>query len=250
MLNIWFYSLVSVFLVSLISLIGLAAFSIRIEILKKILLYMVSFSAGGLFGDAFIHLLPEAFEKLGFSLEISIFLIFGIFFSFILEKFIRWRHCHIPTTEEHPHPFAFMNLFGDALHNFIDGLIIGASYLASIPVGIATTLAVIMHEIPQEIGDFSVLVYGGFSRIKALFFNFLTALSSFLGAISALLLGTYINNVIHLLISFAGGTFIYIAGSDLIPEMHKEVELRASIIQLVMFLLGIGVMFSLLILSQ
>jgi zinc and cadmium transporter len=250
MLNIWFYSLVSVFLVSLISLIGLAAFSIRIEILKKILLYMVSFSAGGLFGDAFIHLLPEAFEKFGFSLEISIFLIFGIFFSFILEKFIRWRHCHIPTTEEHPHPFAFMNLFGDALHNFIDGLIIGASYLASIPVGIATTLAVIMHEIPQEIGDFSVLVYGGFSRIKALFFNFLTALSSFLGAISALLLGTYINNVIPLLISFAGGTFIYIAGSDLIPEMHKEVELRASIVQLIMFLLGISVMFSLLILSQ
>lgn len=248
MANIWLYSLVSVLIVSLISFVGILTLSINTKKLKKILLYMVSFSAGALFGDAFIHLLPEIIEEVGFGLNISIYVMFGIGFSFIIEKFIHWRHCHI-TSEEHVHPFALMNLFGDGVHNFIDGIIIGASYLVSIPVGIATTLAVIFHELPQEIGDFGVLLHGGFSKSKALFFNFITALTAVFGAVFALVLSSFVENITTFLIPFSAGTFIYIAGSDLIPELHKEVRVDKSLLQLIAIVLGVLVMLSLLLLE-
>lgn len=249
MLDVWFYSLVSVLIVSLISFVGLLTISIKVEKLKKILLYMVSFSAGALFGDAFIHLLPDVIEEVGFGLNISIYVMLGIGFSFIIEKFIHWRHCHIPTSKDHIHPFAMMNLFGDAVHNFIDGLIIGASYLASIPVGIATTIAVVLHELPQEIGDFGVLLHGGFSKSKALFYNFLTALTAVAGAIVALLASFYVKDMTTFLLPFAAGTFIYIAGSDLIPELHKEVKAEKSLLQFVAIVLGVVVMLLLLFLE-
>ena len=210
---------------------------------------MVSFSAGALFGDAFIHLLPDVIEEVGFGLNISLYVMFGIGFSFIIEKFIHWRHCHIPTSKDHLHPFAMMNLFGDAVHNFIDGLIIAASYLASIPVGIATTIAVVLHELPQEIGDFGVLLHGGFSKSKALFFNFITALTAVAGAIVALLASFYVKDMTTFLLPFAAGTFIYIAGSDLIPELHKEVEVEKSLLQFAAIVLGVVVMLLLLFLE-
>src|SRR3989338_2747586 len=249
MANIWLYSLTSVFIVSLMSFVGVLTLSIKTERLKKILLYLVSFSAGALFGDAFIHLLPEIVEKSGFGLNISLYLMLGIGISFIIEKFIHWRHCHLPNTKDHVHPFAMMNLFGDCIHNFIDGLIIGASYLASVPVGIATTLAVIFHELPQEIGDFGVLLHGGFSKAKALFFNFVTALTAVFGAAISLLISPYVENITTFLIPFAAGTFIYIAGSDLIPELHKEVKVERSLLQLIAIALGVLVMLSLLLLE-
>jgi|TARA_Y100000310_G_scaffold341861_1_gene442560 zinc and cadmium transporter len=249
MLDIWIYSLISVIIVSLISFVGILTISIKADKLNKILLYMVSFSAGALFGDAFIHLLPEVVEETGFSLGISFYLMFGIAFSFIVEKFIHWRHCHIPTSKEHVHPFAMMNLFGDAVHNFIDGVIIGASYLVSIPVGIATTIAVILHELPQEIGDFGVLLYGGFSKWKALFFNFITALTAVFGAVVSLLISLYVENITTVLVPFAAGTFIYIAGSDLIPELHKEVEVKKSLLQFIAIVFGVLVMLALLVLG-
>ena len=155
----------------------------------------------------------------------------------------------MPTTEDHPHPLALMNIVGDATHNFIDGLIIAGSYLVSIPVGIATTLAVIFHEIPQEIGDFGVLLHGGFSKQKALMFNFLSALTAILGAVVALLISSFVENITIFLAPFAAGIFIYIAGTDLIPELHKEVEVKKSFIQLLWFVLGIGVMLALLLLE-
>ena len=248
--DVWLYSLASVVIVSLISMVGVLTFSLKEEYLKRILLYLVSFSAGWLFGDAFIHLIPEAVEEGGFSIQISVLTLFGIIFSFVVEKFLQWRHCHIPTSEEHPHSFAYMNLFGDAVHNFIDGLIIGGSYLAGMPLGIATTLAVIFHEIPQEIGDFGVLIYGGFHRSKAIFFNFSTALTAILGAIVALSLGFLIQDFVPLLIPFAAGNFIYIAGSDLIPELHRdESSLQKSALELVAFVLGVLVLFSLTLLE-
>ena len=249
MMDIWVYSLVSVLVVSLISFAGILTLSIKVDKLKKILLYLVSFSAGALFGDVFIHLLPEAVEESGFGLNVSIYLMLGIAFSFIAEKFIHWRHCHIPTSKDHVHPFAMMNLFGDAVHNFIDGMIIAASYLASIPVGIATTIAVILHELPQEIGDFGVLLHGGFSKSKALFFNFVTALTAILGAVVSLVLSSYVENITVFLIPFAAGTFIYIAGSDLIPELHKEVRAEKSLLQFVAIVLGVLVMLALLFLG-
>src|SRR3989344_1270030 len=183
MIQEFLYALVSVFIVSAVSLIGVITLSLNIEILKKVILYFVSFSVGALLGDVFIHLLPEIVEENGFGLNISMYILLGILVSFVMEKIIHWRHCHHPTAKKHPHPFAVMNLIGDFVHNFIDGLIIGASYIISIPVGIATTIAVVLHEIPQEIGDFGILIHGGFSKGKALFLNFVTALSSVLGAV-------------------------------------------------------------------
>lgn len=249
MLNTWFYSLGSVVLVSLVSLVGILTLSLKDQRLKKILLLFVSFSAGALFGDAFIHLIPETVEAHGFSTNTSISILSGIALSFLVEKIIHWRHSHTSAKADHVHPFALMNLFGDGLHNFIDGLAIGASYLVSIPIGLATTLAVILHEIPQEFGDFGVLVHGGFSKHKALFFNLLTALTSVFGAVVALVINTYTENLTTFLLPFAAGGFIYIAGSDLIPELHKEIQPKKSFLQLVGFIGGILTMLSLLLLN-
>ena len=248
--SVWFYGLTSVVFVSLISLLGVLAFWLQRESSKNALLYLVSFSAGGLFGDTFIHLIPEAVSESGFGTHVSMYILLGIIISFIIEKLLQWRHCHIPTSEEHPHSFAYMNLLGDGVHNFIDGLIIGGSYLVSIPVGIATTVAVTLHEIPQEIGDFGVLVYGGFSKSRAILFNLATALTAILGTLVALSLGGLAQNFTPFIIPFAAGNFIYIAGSDLIPELRREEPgLGKSILQIVAFTLGVLMLFSLVFLE-
>jgi zinc and cadmium transporter len=248
MLSVWLYSLVSVFLVSLVAIVGLITLSIGADKLKKILIYFISFSAGALFGDAFIHLLPEIAED-GIALGVSLSIIFGVVLFFSLEKVVHWRHCHMPVTKTHVHPFAYMNLLGDALHNFIDGLIIAASYMVSIPAGIATTIAVLLHEIPQEIGDFGILVYAGFSKKKALLMNFFTALTAVAGVIVALLLSSWFAGVEMYFVALAIGGFLYIAGSDLIPELHKETRVAISLIQILTFILGVTVMMALLLLE-
>jgi len=238
----WIYSVVSVFLISLVSLIGVLALSLNRDRLAKLTLFLVSLAVGGLFGDAFIHLLPESFQELGTNLSVSLYVISGILIFFVLEKFLRWRHCHIPTSEEHMHPLATINLVGDAVHNLIDGMLVGASYMVSLPIGIATTLAVIMHEIPQEVGDFGVLIHAGLSVKKALALNFLSALTAMLGVILAIVLGSEIEGFSLSLLPIAAGGFLYIAGSDLIPELHHEVKVLRSLLQFVMILLGVGVM--------
>lgn len=249
MFEIWLYVLVSVLVVSLISFIGIFTFSLKVEKLRKILIYFVAFSAGALFAGAFLHLIPEVVEKTGFNLRIPLFILLGIILFFIIEKIVCWNHCHIPITKGHVHSFAIMNLVGDVFHNFLDGLIIAASYLVSIPLGITTTLAVVLHEIPQEISDFGILLHGGFSKKKALLINFATALTAVLGAVIGLLLSGFINGVEFILVPIAAGGFIYIAGSDLIPELHKEFQLKKSIWQLIVFILGILVMVGLLFLE-
>lgn len=246
---IWAYSIVSVFLVSLVSLAGVFTLSIETKKLYKYLVFLVSFAAGTLMGDAFIHLIPEAYESGTDELLVSIYILSGIFTFFVLEKMIHWRHCHEEPCDQHPHPFSYVILFGDTVHNFMDGLVIAASYLASVPLGIATTVAVLFHEIPQEIGDFGSLIYGGFSRKKALFFNFLTALSSVIGAIFVLSLDFKTELLTDFLIPFAAGGFIYIAGTDLIPEINKHNQIKKGIGQLLMFVLGIGMMLALLFLE-
>ena len=252
MLDIWMWSICSVIVISLISFIGILTLSLKGNSLIRVLIYLVSFSAGALIGDAFIHLLPEATAE-GFGLGISFSVILGIGAFFSLEKLVRWRHCHLPSTKDHPHTFAYMNLVGDAVHNLIDGLIIAASYLASIPVGIATTIAVLFHEIPQEMGDFGVLIHGGFKTRKALLVNFLTALTAVLGVIIALLISGLFENIEAWLLAFAAGGFIYIALSDLVPELHNKNVCdrfsRDAIYQLVFFILGIMVMYSLVFLE-
>ncbi len=244
--SVWFYSLLSVLIVSSVSLLGVLTISLKVEVLKKLMIYMISFSAGALLGDAFLHLLPELVEETGFTPMIGVYVLVGIGFSFFVEKIIHWRHCHHPTTKEHKHPFAWMNLFGDAVHNFIDGMIIAAAYLVDFNLGVATTLAVVMHEIPQEIGDFGVLIAGGFSKGKALLLNFLTALVSVLGAVVVLSVGGSSPEIIHFLVPFAVGGFIYIAAADLIPELHKETNVAKSICQFFWFVVGVAVMWGLL----
>lgn len=252
-MSIIFYTILSVFAISAISLIGLLSLPVSKKNLGKFLLYFVSFAAGALFGDVFIHLLPEAAEA-GLTLRLSLYVLSGLVASFFIERVIHWHHCHASNghhdeCDHHEEPFAYMNLFGDAIHNFIDGLIIGGSYLISIPIGFATTIAVVLHEIPQEIGDFGVLLHSGFSRKKALFYNFLVSLSAFLGAAISLIMGAKSESFSTFLIPFAAGSFIYIAGSDLVPELHKEKVISKSILQLFFFLLGILIMSLLLFLE-
>ncbi len=211
--------------------------------LKKLIFIMVSFAVGGLLGDAFIHLIPESIEQLGSSASACFFVLVGMILFFILEKFILWRHCHIPTSKDHPHPVVFMNIIGDGVHNMFDGLAIGASYIISLPVGVATTLAVILHEIPQEIGDFGILVHGGLSPWRALFFNLVSALFAVIGAVIALSVGPHLKEALAALLPITAGGFIYMAGSDLIPSLHDQKEFPKAWLQLVFMLFGISIMF-------
>jgi zinc and cadmium transporter len=234
--------LVSVVLVSLLSLVGVAFISISEPRLKQIIFVMVSLAVGSLFGDAFIHLLPEAFEKFEAKVEATLYVLTGIFLFFILEKFLLWRHQHTLQTSHPIHAVGYMNLFADGVHNFIDGTIIGASYLISLPVGIATTLAVIFHEIPHELGNFFVLLYAGFTKTRALFFNFLTGLFAILGTFVALSVGSKVEHFSLLMLPLAAGGFIYIAGSDLVPELNKEIGVSKSLVQLAAIATGVGLM--------
>lgn len=246
----WAYTLISVLAVSCVSMVGVITLSFTLEKIRNLLFLLVSFAAGALLGDAFLHLLPEVIEQVG-GLERthSLYILGGIALFFVVEKIIHWRHCHEPAAENHIHPFAITNLVGDAVHNFIDGIVIGASYIVSIPLGIATTLAVIFHEIPQEISDFGVLVHGGFTKTQALVVNFISALTAIFGAIVALSLGALAQDIVIPMLSLTVGIFIYIAGADLIPELHKELKAHRSLAQFAAFLAGIGVMFALLFLE-
>ncbi len=265
MLSVWFYATLSILVISLASFVGVFTMGINSVKMKKILIYFISFSAGALFGDAFIHLFPEIIDTWGFSLEISAYLLVGILIFFILEKIVHFQqyHCHgdeccenelvqsphKSKNKKHVHSFAFMSLIGSSMHNFIDGTIIAASYLVNFQLGLATSIAVFLHEIPHELGDFSILVHGGFSKGRALFLNFISALVSLLGAIFTFLLSSYIPNLQMILVPIATGGFIYVAGSDLIPELHKVGGLKTSIIQVLTFILGILVMASMLLLE-
>ncbi len=241
-MNIYLLSIIATFIVSFISLIGIFTLSIKTEKLKTFLIYLVSFSAGALFGDVFFHLLPESAEN-GLSINTSIIVLSGILLSFFTEKIICWRHCHLPIQKDHIHRFAYMNLFGDFIHNIIDGLTIGASFLTSKTIGIATSLAVIFHEIPQEIGDFGVLIHGGFRKFQALRLNFYTALTAFIGLFISFFLYSKVKHINQILIPLAAGNFIYIAGSDLIPELHKETSFKKSLLQFFFFISGVFIMY-------
>ncbi|MHB9155554.1 MAG: ZIP family metal transporter, partial [Endomicrobiales bacterium] len=180
-IHTWLYTIVSVVIVSLISLIGVFTFSMREERLKKLLLVFVSFAVGALYGDAFIHLLPETFRTLGMGLAPSLYVMGGILLFFFIEKAIRWSQTVIVTPAPGVHPMVPLIILIDGVHNFIDGMVIGASFGVSVPIGITTSLAVIFHEIPHEVSDFAILVHGGLSVRRALLFNFLSALTAVLG---------------------------------------------------------------------
>jgi len=227
----------STFIVSAVSLAGIVTLAIKKDLLAKILFGLVGFSAGAMLGGAFLHILPEAMEKNPHPEEVFSLLIAGIVLFFLLEKYFHWRHCH--QQECRLHAFTYLNLVGDGLHNFLDGMLIAAGFLVSLKLGIVTAAAVILHEIPQELGDFAVLVYGGFSRQKALFFNFLSGLTAIAGALAGYFICVLAGRLSLVILPFAAGGFIYIAGSDLIPELHKETSPGRSLLAFTAFLLGI-----------
>ena len=221
------------------ALIGIFTLSIREEKLSKILLFLVALSAGALMGGAFIHLLPEAAEELELEHVYSTVL-FSFITFFLIEKLFHWRHCHKGHCDVHT--FGYMNLFGDSVHNFIDGLVLSATFLADVKLGLVTTVAVALHEIPQEVGDFGVLLYAGFQKKKALIANFLVALTIVFGAVVGYFASFMIKEYVPYLLSFAAGGFIYISASDLMPEIRKETSLKKSISAFGVFLLGILIM--------
>lgn len=246
------YSLISVLIISLISLIGVFTLNLKESTTRKYLFVFVSLALGALLGDAFIHLIPEAIEETGDLNKVSLFVIIGIFIFFILEKFLHWHH-HQTDSEKHIKPVGKMILISDGFHNFIDGVIIGASYLISVEVGIATTIAVLLHEIPQEIGDYGVLIHAGYAKARALFLNFVSALISIIGVIPVFLIGDSLEEILVWFLPIAAGGFIYIALSDLIPELHDHAEdkkdIWGTLIQIFVAIAGIALMYGLLFLE-
>ena len=246
--QVWLYALVAVAGISAISLVGALTLVLNARTLQRSLIVLISFAAGALLGDAFLHLLPEISESAhGFDITASMTLLGGVVGFFILEKVLHWHHAHVPR-EEVMHPIAVTNLVGDALHNFVDGAIVAGSFLVSGKVGLATTLAVALHEIPQELGDFGIMMHAGLKPRRALFLNFATALASVVGAVAALSFAG-VENIERAFVPFAAGAFVYIAATDLIPELHKEPELGKSFVQLGALLTGVAVMASLLLLE-
>lgn len=230
--------LLSTMLVSIVSLIGIFTLAMRKELLWKTVFILVSFAAGVLLGASFFHLLPESIEKAGTETAFKIF-IAGFTSFYLLERIMRWRHCH--EKECDVHPVSQLALIGDSIHNFIDGVVIAVAYITDVKLGILTTFAVITHEIPQELGDFGVLVYGGYTVRKALLYNFLTALTAVAGAIAGYFL--IAQKFLPFVVAFAAGNFTYIATSDLIPELHKETDFRRSLISFLVFLSGLALIY-------
>ncbi|MBU1124693.1 MAG: ZIP family metal transporter [Candidatus Omnitrophica bacterium] len=226
-------------LVSVISLIGIVTLLIKEKLLKGILFVLVGFSAGALIGSVFFHLLPEAFARTP-SLNVSYGVIAGMIAFFLLERYFHWRHCHNGVCDVHA--FTYLNLAGDGLHNFIDGMVIAASFVISSKLGVATTLAIILHEIPQELGDFGVLLYGGFSKKKALLCNFLSALMAMGGAVAGYFIAEVNSGFVQFILPMTAGGFLYIAMSDLIPEIHKEPDPRRVGAAFAAFLTGLVLM--------
>lgn len=237
MLSPLYYAIASTLIVSALSLVGIFTLLMNRKLFWNLVFILVSFAAGVLMGTAFLHLLPESIEYYGYESAAKLFIV-GFVTFYLLERILRWRHCH--EDECYVHPVTHLALFGDGIHNFIDGVVIVAAYLTDIGLGILTTFAVIAHEIPQELGDFGILVFGGYSFRKALVYNFLTALTSVLGA----LMGYYLlaERFLPLIIAFAAGNFTYIATSDLIPELHKETNFSRSFTSFVVFLFGLLLM--------
>jgi zinc and cadmium transporter len=240
---VWVQALGSVLVVTAMSLVGAVGLQLRPEVLQRALVFLVPFAAGALLGDAFFHIIPELSEQGGLEFSASLSLVLGLIIFFALEKVLHWHHAHYPHGDV-IHPVAMSNLVGDGLHNLLDGSLIGASYLVSPTVGLATTIAVVLHEIPQELGDFGILVHSGVEPKRALRLNLLTGSMAVVGAVLALLSGDALSE--ELLLPIAAGAFIYIASTDLLPELHKEPEPRKSLLQICALVAGVGVMVALL----
>jgi zinc and cadmium transporter len=240
----FFYPLVSVIIVSLISIIVALPLIIKKKISKRTLLFFLSISVGVLLSTVFMDFLPEVMSH-DYSIKIAFFILFGFLVMFILEKFVHFHH-HKKCEDDncghgHAYNLAPINLIGDGIHNFIDGLVIAGSYAVDITLGITATISIIFHEIPQEIADFGVLLYSGMSKKKALLFNLLSAATAIIGTITGIILIGKLDGFIDFIIPFAAGNFIYIAASNLVPQLHRHCKLKDSLLHLFAIVLGISI---------
>lgn len=247
-MNTLAYIIVFTLLGSVAALIGGVILLSREQFAIKISHFLASFAAGVLLGAAFVDLLPEALEhaeELGSEVNIFGWVLFGILAFFLAERFIHWFHHHTSHTEkahlEEKKAVVPLIIAGDTFHNFIDGVAIAATFMIDIKLGMVTTLAVAAHELPQEIGDFGLLLHRGLSRTKVLAVNFFSALAALLGAILTYLVGESIEGLLPALLSLAAGFFIYIALSDLIPEIHGEDRKDVAFWETVLLIFGVVV---------
>lgn len=244
-------ALASVILVSLISLAGLLTLSMNEARVRRLAIVFVGFAVGALLGDAFIHLIPRTFGESGARetpLARSLLVLGGMIIFFVVEKLLRHHHGvlheqhHTDRVASRP-GLATINVIGDAIHNLIDGILIGASYLVSPTLGFSTTIAVLLHEIPQEIGDFGILVHSGLSVRKAVMVNLASASIAILGTSVALIAGTVAQEAVAgWLVPMTAGGFVYLAAADLIPELQHDRTPRALLVQLALISAGIAVM--------
>lgn len=244
------YAIVSVVIVSLISVIFAIPFLLKKKISERALLFLLSLSVGVLLATAFMDFLPEAFSHWieegghGHALDLAFYLLAGFLTMFILEKFVHFHHgkkCEGGDCYGHRYSIAPVNLIGDGIHNFIDGLVIAGSYMVNVALGVTATISVIFHEIPQEIADFGVLLYSGMSKKWALIFNFLSALTAVAGAVVGIVLAGKLHGFSEFIIPFAAGNFIYIAASNLVPQLHRERKLWDTLLHVCAIVLGIGI---------
>jgi len=234
-------------IVSIFSLTGILALSMRDETLHKILFFLIAFSAGTILGAALFDLLPEAVEHIE-GPSAFVYIAVGFVAFYFLERFIYWYHGHGHHTdfeehraEQYTKGFAYLNVLGDGIHNFLDGMIIAVSFNAGFSVGLATTIAVIFHELPQEIGDYGILIYAGFNKTKALLLNFSAALAVVVGGIFGIFFLGIVESLSGTLIAFSAGAFLYLSASELIPELKEEEDFWKSLAQFLIFLLGLAV---------
>lgn len=221
---------------ALLGFVGVFSLWLSKKDLHKIIHILVAFAAGSLLGGAFFHLLPESLAEIEAEAVLGMALL-GFLLFVLLESFLHWHHCK----ECDIHPFSYMMVIGDGVHNLLGGIILAASFLVSIPLGIATTIAILAHELPQQLGIFGVLVKGGFGRNKAILHSFAAQSTVIVGALIGYYLSGAADGVLPLLVPFAAGNFIYIAASDLIPEIHKS-EGWGKLVSLVVFGLGLAFM--------
>lgn len=226
-------------LMSAIALVGSVTLVLSERTLKRILLPLVAFAAGSLLGGAFFHMLPASLAAGMRDVTVYVLILAGFAVFFGLEQFLHWHHCHRADTECKK-PLTYLILIGDGLHNFLGGLAVAGTFLIDIRLGIVTWLAAAAHEVPQELGDFGVLVHGGWERRQALFYNLLSALTFLVGGIVAYVASFRVD--VSFLVPFAAGNFIYIGASDLIPEVKAHANLRANVVHFIAFAVGVALL--------
>lgn len=239
--RIWIFIFISVFGISIVSLIGVIFLYFKKHFLNRLLHILISLAAGGMIGAAVWHLIPESVEMLNLTATIF-FTGIGIALFFILERILHWNHDHSINISSIK-IFGPLNLLADLLHNFLDGILIAASFLSGVKVGLVTTLVVLMHEIPQEVGDFGVLVKAGYKPSRALVLNFVSACSAFLGAFVVFFFGSLAENIETYIVPIAAGGFIYLAVIDLFPEIYRKEEDKSQIVSSVFILIGFALVF-------